>query len=117
MAKKETVSLTINSTGNKTFVLADSTLQVEKVVLCVSDSSSVASFGYGDETTNFTGGTAYGDENDTYSITHYRNVSGTKTKIIEGVIPSNSFNTVGEFVLNVSTLATPVQVKGIVYGS
>lgn len=117
MAKVEYGSLTVTSTGTKIFVLADTTLQVERVVLFVSDSATVASAGYGDTTVNFNGGSAYADENSTYSLTHYRNVSGTKTKIVEATVPTNSFISTGEFRLSVSILSTPTQIKFVVFGS
>lgn len=116
MAKVETGSITFSSTGNKIVTLADASLQIQKIVICVSDSTTVASFGYSDGTVNFTGGTAYGDEDDTKTITHYRNVSGTKTKIIEGLISGTGFSSAGEFTINISTLSTPTQIKFTVYG-
>lgn len=116
MSKVEYGSATFNSTGLKTLVLNDDTLQVQKVVLFVTDSSTVGSAGYGDQTDNFSGGSAYSDETATKAIQHYRNVSGTKTLIIEGTIPANSFATVGEFTLSLTTLSTSTQVKFIAFG-
>lgn len=117
MSKVEYGSATITSTGSKTFVLADDTLQVEKVVLFVTDSSTVGSAGFGDQTINFAGGSAYNDETNTKALQHYRNVSGTKTLIIEGTIPPTSFVNAGEFVLAVTTVAASIQVKFVVFGS
>jgi hypothetical protein len=114
MAKVEYGSITVNSTGNKIPILSDTTLVVERVVLFIASSSSETSAGYYDTSATFTGGSAYGDENDTKTITHYRNVGGVKTKVFEGIVTNLD---TGEFTVNVSTLTQSTSLKFVVFGS
>lgn len=114
MAKLEQGSSTITSTGSKIFVLNDSTLSIEKVTFLISHSSTEVSTGFSDGTVNFTGNVGYGDTSITKSITHYRNISGVKTKTFEGVI---TLLDVGEFTLNVTTCTQNTQVRFVAYGS
>lgn len=114
MSKVEYGSHTIVSTGNKTILLNDSSIQIEHLVIFVASSSTQTSAGYSDGTTTFTGSSAYGDENDNYTITHYRNISGTKTKVFEGVITNISVT--GMFTLNVSTCTQATKVYFVAQG-
>lgn len=114
MAKLEQGSSTIVSTGNKTIILSDSTLAIQKIVFMVNNSTTEVSTGFSDGTVNFTGNVGYGDVNMTKSITHYRNIGGTKTKTFEGVI---TLLDIGEFTLNVTTCTQNTQVRFLVYGS
>lgn len=100
MAKAEYGKIWIGGTGPAAPVLDDDTLVVNKVVLFLANSSSVVSAGYGDGTSKFTGGSAYGDENTTKLITHYRNISGVKTKVFEADLTALA---TGEFYINVTT--------------
>lgn len=99
MAKVEYGSILVVSTGNKTPILSDSTLLVNRVVAWVSSSSSESSAGYGDGSISFTGGSAYGDENTSKLITHYRNIGGVKTKVFECTL---GLLDTGEFTINVT---------------
>lgn len=114
MAKVEYGSITVGSTGNKVPILSDSSLVVERVVLFIASSSTETSAGYYDGTVTFTGSAAYGDENDTKTITHYRNIGGTKTKVFEGVVTSLD---TGEFTINVTTCTQSTSLKFVVFGS
>lgn len=114
MAKLEQGSSTIVSTGNKILVLNDDTIDIEKLVFLVSNSSTEVSTGFSDGTVNFTGNVGYGDTNMTKSITHYRNISGVKTKTFEGVV---TLLDVGEFTINVTTCTQSTQLKFLAYGS
>ena len=114
MAKIEQGSITITGTGNNILVLNDSSLVVQKLVFLIVHSTTEVSTGFSDGTINFTGNVGYGDTNMTKSITHYRNISGTKTKTFEGVV--SNLDT-GEFTLNVTTCTQSTQLKFIAYGS
>lgn len=114
MSKIEQGASTIVSTGSKTFVLNDFSLSVEKVVFLIVNSSTEVSTGFSDGTVNFTGSVTYGDTSMTKSITHYRNISGTKTKTFEAVV---TLLDVGEFTINVTTCTQSTQVKFVAYGS
>lgn len=114
MAKVEYGAITVLSTGPKTPVLSDFTLDVERVVLFVSSSATEASAGYYDSSVTFTGSSAYNDENMSHTVTHYRNISGVKTKVFECIITNLD---VGEFTFNVTTITQQVQVKFIAFGS
>lgn len=114
MTKVEYGQITIVSTGIKTPVLNDDTLVVEDVVVWVSDSATESSAGFSDGSISFTGSSAYGDENDTKLITHYRNIGGTKTKVLEATLSSLG---TGEFDINVSTLTTSTVLRYVVRGS
>ena len=114
MAKLEQGSSTITSTGNTLIILNDDTIDIQKIVFLISHSSTEVSTGFSDGTVNFTGNVGYGDTNMTKSITHYRNISGVKTKTFEGVISNLD---IGEFTLNVTTCTQATQVKFLAYGS
>lgn len=114
MAKVEYGSITVTGTGNDIIVLNDSTLDVQKVVLFVASSSTEASAGFSDGTIKFTGGSAYGDENDTKTLTHYRNVSGTKTKVFETDVTNMD---VGEFTINTTTCTQITTLRLVAYGT
>lgn len=114
MAKIEQGSSTVVSTGSKTIVLNDFTLSIAKVVFLVSNSSTEVSTGFSDGTVNFTANVGYGDTNMTKSITHYRNISGVKTKTFEAVV---TLLDVGEFTINVTTCTQNTQVRFTAYGS
>ena len=114
MSKVEYGSISLVSTGNKTPTLFDDTLVVEAVVLWVSSSSTESSAGFFDSSKTFTGSSAYSDENNTKAITHYRNIGGTKTKVVEATVTGLG---VGEFDINVSTLSTSTVLNFVVFGS
>lgn len=114
MPKVEYGSITVLSTGNKIPILNDDTLDIERVILFVASSSTEASAGYHDSSVDFTGSSAYGDENLTQTITHYRNISGVKTKVFEAVITSLD---VGEFTINVTTCTQSTSLKFVAFGS
>lgn len=114
MAKVEYGSALITGTGNTTFVLNDSTLNVSRIVLFVSSSATESSAGYYDSSVIFTGSSAYADENLTKAITHYRNIGGVKTKVLEGTI---GLLDIGEFTVNVTTLSTPTILRFVAFGS
>lgn len=116
MSKVELGSSTIVSTGTKTLTLNDSSLVPQKIVLFTMDSSTVGGAGYGDTATNFTGDTTYGDVDTVHSLTHYKNVSGVKTKVFEATVPSNAFAVAGEFKLSVTTLSATTKVYFVVFG-
>lgn len=113
MAKVEYGSISITSVSNPIIVLSDSTLDIQKLVLCVSSSATETTMGFYDGTINFTGGSAYGDENATKAITHYRNIGGVKTKVFEC---TGMYLDTGEFRLSVTTCTQVTQVKFVAYG-
>lgn len=114
MTKVEYGSITIGSTGNKIPVLDDDTLVVERVVLFIASSSTETSAGYYDTSVTFTGGSAYLDENSSNTITHYRNISGIKTKVFEGIVTNLD---TGEFTVNVTIVTQSTSLKFVVFGS
>lgn len=114
MSKIEQGSITITGTGNTIIVLNDYNLVVQKLTFLIVNSTTELSTGFSDGTINFTGNIGYGDTNMTKSITHYRNISGVKTKTFEGVI--SNLDT-GEFTLNVTTCTQSTQLKFVAYGS
>lgn len=114
MSKVEYGSITVLSTGNKIPILNDDTLSIERVVLFVANTTGETSAGYYDSSVTFTGSSAYGDENLTKTITHYRNISGTKTKVFEALVTNLD---VGEFTINVTTWTESTSLKFVVFGS
>jgi hypothetical protein len=114
MPKVEYGSFTITSTGPDTIILNDDTIDITDVVLFVANSSSEVSAGHSDGTTQFTGGSAYGDENASHVLTHYRNISGTKTKVLETATTNLD---VGEFSIDTTTLTATTQVRYVVLGN
>lgn len=112
MSKVEYGSSTQVSTGNKIIVLNDGTLTPTKIVLFIASSSTETSAGYSDLTVQFTGSARYSDENYTKSITHYRTISGVKTKVFEAM--ATYFDT-GEFGINVSTCTQSTSLKFVVF--
>ena len=116
MTKVERGSFTVTGTGNKTLLLSDGTLNVQRVVFSVATNSGAEiSEGYGDTSVNFTGTSAYNEVSSTVSIFHFRNLSGTKTKTLEGTL--TTISTAGQFTVNFSTLTEITQVKFVAYGS
>lgn len=113
MAKVEYGSFLVLSTGNKTPILADDTLDIKRVVLWVASSSTETSAGYYDSSVTFTGGSAYNDENMTKVITHYRNIGGVKTKVFEATVTDLD---IGEFTINVTTCTQNTIVHILAYG-
>lgn len=114
MAKIELGSTTITSTGNNIIILNDDTLSIEKIVFLIANSSTEVSTGFSDGVVNFTSNVGYGDTSMTKSITHYRNIGGTKTKTFEAVVTNLD---IGEFTLNVTTCTQATQVRLTAYGS
>lgn len=112
--KVEYGSITITSTGTDTLVLDDFTLTPTKIVMWVASSATETSAGFSDLTTKFTGGSAYADENLTKALTHYRNISGIKTKVFETDV--TGFST-GEVAINTTTCTQATKVNLVVYGS
>lgn len=114
MSKVEMNQITVVSTGNETPVLDDFSLVVQRVVMWVSDASGgQGAAGYYDSSVTFTGSSTYKDENMTKTLTHYRNVSGVKTKVFEAVVTSIG---TGQFTFNVSTWTASTSVKFVVFG-
>lgn len=114
MSKVECGASTVVSTGTEIFILNDDTIDIQSVVLFISSSATESSAGFSNLTTTYTGSAAYWDENTTKTITHYRNVSGVKTKVFEAVVTALD---VGEFTLSVTTCTQTTQVKYVAYGS
>lgn len=115
MAKVEYGQITLLNgySGNAMPVLSDSTLDIKRVVLFIANSATEASAGYYDSSVTFTGSSAYQDENVTKTITHYRNVSGTKTKVFEAVVTNLD---IGEFSINVTTCTQQTALKFVAFG-
>jgi len=114
MSKVEYGSFAVTSTGGDTPVLNDSSLNVEKVILFIPTSSSETSVGFHDSTANFTGSTAYSEENTLKSLTHWRNIGGTKTKVFECTVTNMD---VGEFSINTTTLSGTTVLHFVAFGS
>lgn len=114
MSKVEYGSIAVLSTGNKIPILNDSTLDVERIVFWIANSSTENSAGYYDSSVTFTGSARYGDENLTKAITHYRNISGTKTKTFEATVTNLD---TGEFTINVTTCTQTTTLHFVVFGS
>lgn len=113
MSKVEYGQITVTSTGTKVPILSDSSLVVQRVVLFIADSSSETSAGYHDSSVDFTGSAAYQEENQTKTITHYKNIGGVKTKHFEGKV---SYLDTGEFGISVTTLVASTSLKFVVFG-
>lgn len=114
MSKVEYGQITVNSTGNEIPILDDSTLNIERVVLFVSNSSSEVSAGYYDSSVKFTGSSAYQDSNTTKTLTHYRNIGGVKTKVFEATV---TYLDIGEFGISVTTCTAQTSLKFVAFGS
>lgn len=114
MAKVEIGSSTVTATGPTIIILNDGTLNITDVVLFVGNSTSEIAVGHSDGTTTFTGSYAYLDANFTKTLTYYRNIGGTKTKVFETVVTDLD---VGEFTINTTTLPSSLQIKFVAYGN
>jgi hypothetical protein len=114
MAKVELTNRTFTTTSTETVILNDDTIDIEKVVAMVVDSSTVAAFGYGDTVDNFTGSIKHLDKNTTKTITFYKDVSSVKTKVFEATITNLD---IGEFSINVTTCTQNTKVWFLCYGS
>lgn len=112
MAKKEFKRVLVLSTGNKTYVLDDDTLTPDMVVLSVATALDEVTAGFSDITDTFNGSSKYQDENDTHTITHYRNISGVKTKTFEATV--TGFDA-GEIYVNVTTCTENTYLNYTVY--
>lgn len=100
MSKVEFKKVLVTSTGNKIYVLDDTTLKADKVVLFVATSADEVSAGFSDLVDQFTGSAKYQDENTSKTLTHYRDISGIKTKTLEAEYTGSDF---GEIYVNIST--------------
>lgn len=114
MSKIEIGSIAVTSTGGDTPVLNDYTLSVEKVLLFIPTSSTETSVGFHESGVNFTGSTAYLEKNTSNSITHWRNIGGTKTKVFESTVTNMD---VGEFSINTTTCSGTTIIWFVVFGS
>jgi hypothetical protein len=113
MPKVEYNSVLITSTGPDIPVLDDSTLDIDRLVFWIVTSDGTSAGGYYDNTSKkFTGSSTYGDENSTKSLTHYRNVSGTKTKVFEMNVTALD---VGEFSINTTTITANTVLHYVAY--
>lgn len=115
MSKVESSSFAVTTTGGDTILLNDDTINISKLILFVATSSTETSVGFHDSSTDFTGSSAYSEANTTKPLTHWRNISGTKTKMIECTVTSTG--TVGEFSINTSTLVSATIVHYVAFGS
>lgn len=126
--KRERGSFSIGSTGLKTIVLNDATLQVEEVeffVGCIStsDTDNHTCLGY----INATQQQALSTFSDTTGektalvnnkcIAHNTRSGGTITEIITATLPANPFATVGEFNINFSAVNSSYPIFFIARGS
>lgn len=114
MSKVEYGSFAVTSTGGDTPVLDDFTLNVQKVILFIPSSASETSVGFHDSSSDFTGSSAYNEENYAHSLTHWRNIGGTKTKVFECMVTNMD---VGEFSINTTTLSSTTIVHFVAFGS
>lgn len=112
--KVEYGQITVNGTGFELPVLQDETLVIEKIVFFVANNASEVSAGYFDGTDEFTGSARYQDENTSNCITHYRNISGVKTKVFEA---HGEYLDTGEFQIHVTTCTEQTSLKFVVFGS
>lgn len=105
--------ITYTATGNYLPTLDDGDAYVQNLVCMIVSSATEYSTGYSDSSNNFTWSNAYSERNQTYTITHYRNKSGVKTKVFEAKVPVNGFNTAGQFNFNVTTCTENTVVRFI----
>ena len=108
MAKVEFGKTLITSTGSTIVSLDDYGLDIDDIILWVANSSAESSAGYSDGSGSFTGSARYGDENLNNTITHYRNISGVKTKVFEATV---TLLDIGEFTLNTTTLTAQIELN------
>lgn len=116
MSKVERGTVTIVATGNRTVYLSDFTLVPEYVSLSVTtNNGNERSLGGSNGIINFSGcsGT-YTDVSTTKSIMHYRNVSGIKTKTIEGTVTAMG---TGYITFNFTTWTENTTLTLTVYGN
>lgn len=114
MSKVEYGSFAVTGAGGDTPILDDFTLNVQKVILFIPTSATETSVGFHDSSSDFTGSTAYSEENNTKSLTHWRNIGGTKTKVFECMVTNMD---VGEFSINTTTWSSTTVVHFVVFGS
>lgn len=114
MTKVEYGSILITSTGPDIIILNDDTLDVTDVVFWVADSNTESAAGYYDGSSTFTGSAKYSDENASNSITYYKNISGTKTKVFEMV---GSSLDVGEIGISTTTLTANIKLNFVARGN
>lgn len=100
MSKAEYKRVFVLSTGNKTYILDDDTLTPDMAVLAVVTALDEVTAGFSDVTDTFNGSSKYQDENFTHTVTHYRNISGVKTKTFEATVTGFA---AGEIYVNVTT--------------
>lgn len=108
------ITVLASSTGNKTPILEDYTLDIQAVALLIASSATESAVGFYDGTKQFTGSSAYKDSSTTRSITHYRNIGGVKTKVFEGTVTNLD---IGEFTINVTTCTQNTALRFVAYGS
>jgi len=114
MSKVEFKRVLVLSTGNKIYVLNDDTLIPDEVVLFVATATDETSAGFSNVTHTFTGSSKYQDENTTYTVTHYRNIGGVKTKTFEATVTGFA---AGEIYVNVSTCTENTYLNYVAYES
>lgn len=115
MSKVETNYVIVTSANNPVIVvLNDDTLDISKLVLFISSSSTESAAGFYDSSATFTGSSAYNDANTSHVITHYRNISGTKTKVFEATV---NYLDIGEFSLNVTTCTQATTLRYVAFES
>lgn len=114
MSKVEFKRVLVLSTGSKIYILDDDTLTPEKVVLFVATATDETSAGFSDLSDTFTGSSKYQDENMSYTVTHYRNIGGVKTKTFEAVVTGFA---AGEIYVNVSTCTENTYLNYVVFES
>lgn len=105
--------ITYTATSNDIITLDDTDAYVQNLLCTIVSSATEYSTGYSDSSNNFTWSNAYNERNQTYTITHYRNKSGVKTKVFEAKVPVNGFSSSGEFNFNVTTCTETTVVKFI----
>lgn len=116
MAKVVRGTTTVVSTGNKMTGLSDVTIVPEYIVMSVTtNNGGERSVGGSNGVIQYSGNSgAFTDSSASKSICHYRDVSGVKTKTIEGTI--TGFST-GIINWNFTTLTENTSISFTVYGS
>lgn len=113
MAKVERGSFIVTSTGNKIYSLVDTSLTPDRMSFTVvTNSGAEISTGYSDGTINYSGNSAYNETSMTKPVQHYRNISGTKTKTLEGTYTGSGL---GEFYMNFTTRTENTTVRFVAY--
>jgi hypothetical protein len=105
------------STGTKTILLNDDTINIDEVFFSTEEPDDNASVGWSNITSNYTRNPLYNDSSTSYALRHYKNVGGVKTLILSINIPSTGFDEAGELTMTINTVVGTPKLYFLVKGT